>query len=177
MMKRFQGCSFWNGLCDCFRAVFTCLQQYIEKETLGSLLLSPDAISRGVRRTYQNPLYNHAADRPLSPPPASLLPIDHPEYSPPIHCTPKLLFPAAHRNLRSKNARKTAAAPRARSPSFSGDELEGDERESAGIRPQKLDFGKAEHKDDKKKDGKKPRAQRVQTLDQELKAAGDDVFL
>jgi hypothetical protein len=109
-------------------------------------------------------LYNHAADRPLSPPPASLLPIDHPEYSPPIHCTPKLLFPAAHRNLRSKK--------KARSPSLSGDELE-----EAGIRPQKLDFGKAEHKDDKKKDGKKPRAQRVQTLDQELKAAGDDVFL
>ncbi|KAF8798440.1 hypothetical protein BYT27DRAFT_7050240, partial [Phlegmacium glaucopus] len=49
-------------------------------------------IFRGVRRECKNPLYNYAQDRPFSPPPESQLPIDHPDYSPAIHCTPKRLF-------------------------------------------------------------------------------------
>ncbi|KAF8884729.1 hypothetical protein CPB84DRAFT_1866835 [Gymnopilus junonius] len=54
-------------------------------------------VFRGVRRVYNNPLYNHAENRPYSPPPASKLPIDHPDFSPAIHCTPKMLFPEARR--------------------------------------------------------------------------------
>ncbi|KAF9479879.1 hypothetical protein BDN70DRAFT_806253 [Pholiota conissans] len=127
-------------------------------------------VFRGVRREYANPLYNHAENKPLPPPAASLLPIEHPDYSPPVHCTPKLLFPAARRNLRGKNA---APKSRARSPSLSGDELNG-----ADIKPKKLDFGKAANsgKSTKPKQAKKDKAQ-TQTLDQELKTAGEEVFL
>ncbi|KDR66625.1 hypothetical protein GALMADRAFT_259146 [Galerina marginata CBS 339.88] len=107
-------------------------------------------VFRGVRRVYQNPLYNHAEDRPYSPPPASKLPLDHPDYSPAIHCTPKLLFADARRGARkgpSKLAKGKATRPRATkagskrrrspSPGLSDDEDDG----AKDIRPMKLAFG------------------------------------
>ncbi len=124
---------------------------------------------------YQNPLYDHAAGRARSPPPASLLPIEHPEYSPAIHCTPKMLFPAARRSARAKGKSTTAATTspkmlgskakggatatakakgrRARSPSLSGDELDPED-----LRPRKLAFGK-------------------RTLGEELVSAGEPLAL
>ena len=100
-----------------------------------------DFLSRGVRRECKNPLYNHAQDRPFSPPPESKLAIDHPDYSPSIHCTPKRLFPAAHSKRKkpstaSKQDPLTRKRARQRSPSLSADEDEVGE-----IRPLKLDFG------------------------------------
>lgn len=40
----------------------------------------------------------------MSPPPNSLLPTDHPDFSPDTRCAPKVLFPEAH----IKNARIAA---------------------------------------------------------------------
>ncbi|KAF8960407.1 hypothetical protein BDZ97DRAFT_1833447 [Flammula alnicola] len=121
-------------------------------------------VFRGVRRVYQNPLYNHAEDRPYSPPPASKLPIEDPDYSPAVTCTPKLLFPAARRNTKGKKAAaaaiRTKSKKRARSPSLSGDEAQ-----AAEIRPLKLNFGEPEKK------------KNVQTLDQELKTAGEPLSI
>ena len=101
-----------------------------------------DLFSRGVRRECKNPLYNHAQDRPFSPPPESKLAIDHPDYSPSIHCIPKRLFPGAHsKRKKPKTASKrdslSRKRARERSPSLSTDE--GDVGE---IRPLKLDFGR-----------------------------------
>jgi len=98
-------------------------------------------VFRGVRRECRNPLYNHAQGRPFSPPPESKLPIDHPDYSPAIHCTPKRLFAGARPKRKKPAASKKQDSPsrkRARqlSPSLSADE--GDLGE---IRPLKLDFG------------------------------------
>ena len=92
--------------------------------------------SRGVRRECKNPLYNHAQDRPFSPPPESKLAVDHPDYSPAMHCTPKRLFadvlPKKKKSATSKLPRKRA---RQRSPSLSADEDDVGE-----IRPLKLNF-------------------------------------
>ena len=117
-------------------------------------MITDDAYnSRGTRRTYQNPHFNHAEGRPLSPTPESKLPIEHPDYSPSLFCPPKLLFADA----RGKKGKKAATAKatsrskaRVRSPSFSSDE-----GEAAAIRPMKLTFGVG------------------QTLDQELKTVGE----
>jgi hypothetical protein len=119
-----------------------------------------DLLSRGVRRECKNPLYNHAQDRPFSPPPESKLDIDHPDYSPSIHCIPKRLFPEAH-SKRKKQKKPSISSKkqdplsrkraRQRSPSLSADEDDVGE-----IRPLKLDFGSA-----KKRAGGGP------TLDQE----------
>jgi len=119
-------------------------------------------VFRGVRRECKNPLYNHAQDRPFSPPPESKLDVDHPDYSPAIHCIPKRLFvdarPKRKKPATSKQNTLSQKRARQRSPSFSADE--GDVGE---IRPLKLDFGP------KKRAG-------VQTLDQELRDAGESIF-
>jgi len=122
--------------------------------------------SRGVKRVYQNPLYNHAENRPFSPPPASKLPLDHPDYSPALNCAPKLLFPEARRG-RARGKKPVAAVPaargrkRARSPSVGGDE--GDQE----IRPIKLNFGP----------DKKTKVNNTKTLDQEMMSAGEPLSL
>ena len=79
-----------------------------------------------------NPLYNHAEDRPFSPPPESKLAIDHPDYSPSIHCVPKRLFPEAHSKRKKPRARQRSSL------SSSADEAASD---GSDIRPLKLDFG------------------------------------
>ena len=106
-------------------------------------------------------MYNHAQDRPFSPPPESKLPIDHPDYSPAIHCAPKRLFADA-RPKRKKPAADTLSRKKARqrSPSLSADE--GDD--VGEFRPLKLDFGP------EKRAG-------TQTLDQEFRDAGESVSL
>ncbi|CAA7268635.1 unnamed protein product [Cyclocybe aegerita] len=125
-------------------------------------------VFRGVRRVYQNPLYNHAKDRPYSPPPASKLPIDDPDFSPAMHCTPKLLFPEARHKKGKKVAPKAAPTKsRKRSPSLSEDD--GDADEAAAIRPTKLNFG--EPSKTKSKQGSAET--NVQTLDLEFKTAGE----
>ncbi|KAJ3571126.1 hypothetical protein NP233_g3963 [Leucocoprinus birnbaumii] len=111
-------------------------------------------VFRGVRREYQNPLYNHRENRPLSPPPQSLLPIEHPEYSPPVGCQPTVLFPGApkakrHIKRASVDGVGSSTALR-RSPRRmqnkaatvvdSDDEL-GDDDEKTMVKPRKLNFG------------------------------------
>jgi hypothetical protein len=122
-------------------------------------------VFRGVRRECKNPLYNHAQDRPFSPPPESKLAIDHPNYSPAIHCTPKRLFVDAHpkrqKSAASEKDTLTRKRARQRSPSFSFSDDEGAVGE---IRPLKLNFGP------EKRAG-------AQTSDQELKDAGESVSL
>jgi len=114
-------------------------------------------VFRGVRRECRNPLYNHAQDRPFSPPPESKLAIDHPDYSPSIHCAPKRLFPDAYSKRKKKPSTSSKRDPvsrkraRQRSPSLSADEADVGE-----IRPKKLNFGQG-----KKRAG-------GSTLDQEL---------
>ena len=133
-------------------------------------LISNLPFSRGVKRVYRNPLYNHEEDRPYSPPPASRLPLEHPDYSPALHCAPKLLFPEARRG-KGKGKKVAVTAPatrnkkRARSPSLSGDEADEGTEE---IRPLKLDFGGPE---------KKPKVNNTKTLDQEMKSAGEPLSL
>lgn len=107
-----------------------------------------------MRREYQNPLYNHAKKRPLSPPPSSLLPIEHPDYSPDIGCGPTVLFPEARKGKRvaatkgGVTDRETASTSLRRSPRRkqqlvvdSNDEGGLDAEEEAVIKPRKLDFG------------------------------------
>lgn len=107
-------------------------------------------VFRGVRRECKNPLYNHAEDRPFSPPLESKLPVDHPDYSPDIHCIPKRLFVDARPKRKKPATSKSQKRARHCSPSFSADE--GDIGE---IRPLKLDFGLE-------------KGAGAQTLDQEL---------
>jgi hypothetical protein len=95
-------------------------------------------VFRGVRRECKNPLYDHAQDRPYSPPPESKLAIDHPDYTPSIHCIPKRLFPDAHsKKKKPKEEPLSRKRARQRSPSLSADEDDVGE-----IRPLKLDFGR-----------------------------------
>ncbi|KIM38027.1 hypothetical protein M413DRAFT_448069 [Hebeloma cylindrosporum] len=120
-----------------------------------------------VLRVYQNPLFNHAENRPFSPPPASKLPLDHPDYSPALNCAPKLLFPEARRG-KGRGKKPAGAAPaargkkRARSPSVVGDDADEE------IRPIKLNFGGPD---------KKAKVNNTKTLDLELKSAGETLTL
>ena len=117
------------------------------------------SFSRGVRRKYQNPLYNHKKDRPLSPLPTSLLPIEHPDYSPDMTCRPTILFPKAPKGKYSVRAKEESRVDASTSKGLrrslrktrvvigdSDDENElqrrneGAEREVL-ITPRKLDFG------------------------------------
>ena len=116
--------------------------------------------SRGVRRECKNPLYNHAEDRPLSPPPQSKLAIDHPDYSPSIRCIPKRLFADTISRRKKEKKKKSSTATyktrdfshhpwkkaRKRSPSLSNDEENDDD--VGEIRPLKLDFGSGKKKVD-----------------------------
>lgn len=99
-------------------------------------------VFRGTRRTYQNPHYNHAEGRPLSPPPASRLPIDHPEYSPSEACAPKRLF-------RRKNEKSPGPGymtrSRTKQRSLSSSSNEGAES-VLELRPKKLDFRESGNK-------------------------------
>ncbi|KAF5349263.1 hypothetical protein D9756_009469 [Leucocoprinus leucothites] len=115
-------------------------------------------VFRGVRREYHNPLYDHKKNRPLSPPPQSLLPIEHPDYSPPVGCKPTVLFPGAPKGKRPARAKGDLAdnaststglrrSPR-RKKAIIGDsddenELQGrvTEEEETMIKPRKLNFG------------------------------------
>lgn len=109
-----------------------------------------------MRREYQNPLYDHAKNRPLSPPPTSLLPIEHPDFSPDMGCKPTVLFPNARKGKRSAATigEQTGApaavrrSPRRKKVIIGDSEGEGgpdsgvaDEDEEASIKPRKLDFG------------------------------------
>ncbi|KAF9444905.1 hypothetical protein P691DRAFT_806431 [Macrolepiota fuliginosa MF-IS2] len=120
-------------------------------------------VFRGVRREYQNPLYDHAKNRPLSPPPTSLLPIEHPDYSPDMGCRPAVLFPNIRKGKRPAAARGGSTSeisapialrrsPRRKtlmagdsddedSPTVDVEEQEEEDEESL-VKPRKLDFGK-----------------------------------
>ncbi|TFK62640.1 hypothetical protein BDN72DRAFT_903073 [Pluteus cervinus] len=50
-------------------------------------------VFRGVRGDFPNPHFDHSKGRAKSPTPNSLLPVDHPDYSPDAHALPRLLFP------------------------------------------------------------------------------------
>jgi hypothetical protein len=58
--------------------------------------------SRGVKAEFANPLYN------LSPTTRARgrLPLEHPDYSPPLTCKPTLLFPEAHRRAKERKSEK-----------------------------------------------------------------------
>ncbi|RXW23980.1 hypothetical protein EST38_g1891 [Candolleomyces aberdarensis] len=110
-------------------------------------------VFRGVKRVYQNPMYNHAKSRPLSPPPNSKLPVEHPEFSPDPSCRPTLLFPEAHKKRKTKKA--AAASSAKRSNRGKGNDSE-DEDESL---EQTLTRGRV----------KQPKFAKALTLDAELK--------
>lgn len=117
-----------------------------------------------MRRTFLNPYFNHAEDRPLSPAPNSKLPMDHPDFSPSSHCPPKLLFPASRRSAanRNKNTRNPTSkidgndskeVERSTSQSASEEEHldsdeEGDEDEDEWIeiKPLRLNFADSDAK-------------------------------
>ncbi|KAG7096456.1 hypothetical protein E1B28_003890 [Marasmius oreades] len=68
---------------------------YEEKPTI-------DLVFRGVRRAYPNPYYNHTLGRPHSPKRNSLLPPEHPDFSPDPCVQPRVLWP---RKAKMKKAR------------------------------------------------------------------------
>jgi len=112
-----------------------------------------------VRREYQNPLYNHKENRPLSPPPTSLLPIEHPDYSPDMTCRPTILFPNAPKGKYSVCAKEESLVDASTSKNLrrsrrktrvvigDSDDENNLQRRSEGaerkvlITPRKLDFG------------------------------------
>ncbi|KAL0565372.1 hypothetical protein V5O48_016650 [Marasmius crinis-equi] len=51
-------------------------------------------VFRGVRKSYPNPYYDHKRGRPKSPNPNSLLPPEHPDYSPDLRGKAKMLWPS-----------------------------------------------------------------------------------
>ncbi|KIY48391.1 hypothetical protein FISHEDRAFT_58900 [Fistulina hepatica ATCC 64428] len=65
-------------------------------------------VYRGTKRVYPNPMYNPATGRARSPDPNSLLPPEHPDFTPDTRCPPKLLFPA----LRAVAAKRHKTAAR-----------------------------------------------------------------
>lgn len=92
-------------------------------------------ISRGMKATFANPYYN------LSPTAQahSLLPADHPDFSPNEACPPKLLFSAARRHH---------SRDRSASPGGSDDEDDDDDDDGGLVRaitPKRLTF--AQEKD------------------------------
>ncbi|KAF9524346.1 hypothetical protein CPB83DRAFT_910000 [Crepidotus variabilis] len=103
-------------------------------------------VFRGTRRTFQNPYFNHAEDRPMSPPPASKLPIDHPEYSPSLMCPPKVLFPTARgrkgkgKSTESPKAEAATTRSKARRRSLSPANEEDEEEDTLDLKPKKLNF-------------------------------------
>lgn len=109
--------------------------------------------SRGVKRVYQNPMFNHAKNRPLSPPPNSKLPVEHPEFSPDPSCKPTLLFPEAHKKRKAKKAAPASSSKRSKRAKDSDSE-DGDEDLE-----KKLTKGRV----------KQPNFGRALTLDAELK--------
>lgn len=149
-------------------------------------------ISRGVRREYQNPLYDHAKNRPLSPPPSSLLPIEHPDYSPDMGCKPTVLFPNARKVKRPAAAKGESEggagaptalrrSPRRKSMIRSSDdeggpkpraEEEDEDDEEDIIRPRKLDFGLPKNVAGKAK----PRAKSVVKAKPEAVVGNNDVL-
>jgi hypothetical protein len=113
-------------------------------------------VIRGVQRECKNPLYNHAEGRPFSPPPESKLPIDHPDYSPSVRCSPKRLFSDTIKERKKEKKAAAAAAKkqkrqlsrkkarrRSSSLSDSDDDKDDDDDDDDDdeIRPLKLDFG------------------------------------
>ncbi|KAH6885550.1 hypothetical protein BKA70DRAFT_1337761 [Coprinopsis sp. MPI-PUGE-AT-0042] len=66
-------------------------------------------VFRGVKRVYQNPMYDHTKGRPVTPPPNSKLPVTNPLFSPDPTCKPRLLFPEAHKKRNKVKAAKAAA--------------------------------------------------------------------
>ncbi|KAG7092007.1 hypothetical protein E1B28_008394 [Marasmius oreades] len=68
---------------------------YEEKPTV-------EMVFRGVRKSYPNPYYNHKLGRPNSPKLNSLLPPEHPDFSPDSRIVPRVLWP---RKAKVKNAR------------------------------------------------------------------------
>jgi hypothetical protein len=97
-------------------------------------------------------MYDHVKKRALSPPPASLLPIEHQDYSPDIGCKPRVLFPKARKSKRSAAAKPGQSAttevsgqvrrsPRRKKATVGDSEDEGDGEEDLVIKPKKLDFG------------------------------------
>jgi len=81
-------------------------EPYVEKPTL-------TYVFRGVKAIVDNPLYNPShRGRVPSPAPGSpsLLPEDHPDFTPTEYCPPKLLFPEArkHNHARARSRRDVA---------------------------------------------------------------------
>ncbi|KAF8221592.1 hypothetical protein L208DRAFT_1447145 [Tricholoma matsutake] len=98
-------------------------------------------VFRGVRGTFPNPMYDQANKRPISPSANSRLPIDHPDYSPAIHCPPKLLFPGGRKAASARHhvgEKRNKSKKRALSISGSDDERLA---EDSPVSPIKLDFG------------------------------------
>lgn len=99
--------------------------------------------SRGVKRVYQNPMYNHAKNRPLSPPPNSKLPIEDPLFSPDPSCKPRLLFPEAHKKRKGKKRTAATSVKRSDRGKVSDSEDENLEQTLTRGRVKQPNFGRA----------------------------------
>jgi hypothetical protein len=97
-------------------------------------------------------MYDPVKKRAFSPPPASLLPIEHEDYSPDIGCKPRVLFPNARKGKRSVTTKAGQSAavgasgsvrrsPRRKTVLVGDSEDEGGHEEGHVIKPKKLDFG------------------------------------
>lgn len=99
-------------------------------------IFSDNVNSRGKRVTFANPMYN------LSPEvhARSLLPVEHPDYSPDPACPPKLLFPSAHkRNKPPSTPTRSSKRLRAKNESpgapGAGDWHDSDEEDILNVSP------------------------------------------
>lgn len=106
--------------------------------------------SRGIKKEYPNPYYDHAKDKPRSPEPNSLLPPEHKDYTPDLRGTPRALWPrkkkaappSAPESPSNRASRRKASVRSVATLTESDDELDskGDDEEEVSLRPVKL-FG------------------------------------
>uniref|UniRef100_A0A0W0FX86 Uncharacterized protein n=1 Tax=Moniliophthora roreri TaxID=221103 RepID=A0A0W0FX86_MONRR len=79
---------------------------------------------RGVRKEFPNPYYDHKNGRPKSPDPRSLLPPEHPDYTPDLRSRPRALWPS----------KKKASAPAEEPPTPTKSKAKADKVPTALLR-------------------------------------------
>ncbi|KAE9390122.1 hypothetical protein BT96DRAFT_353859 [Gymnopus androsaceus JB14] len=103
-------------------------------------------VFRGVKKTYPNPYYDHENDRPRSPDPNSLLPIEHEDYVPDLRGAPRALWPKRRKGPAPLSTPQSPTRAHRRKATVqlvdSDDELDGksDDDEEVSLRPVRL-FG------------------------------------
>ncbi|KAF9050764.1 hypothetical protein BDZ89DRAFT_1154234 [Hymenopellis radicata] len=90
-------------------------------------------VFRGVRKSFDNPYYDPVKKGPVSPPPNSLLPTDHIDYSPDMRCPPRVLFPKAKKQKKASSGKGKKATSQALL-----DEPDSDDEGEQQVKPIKL---------------------------------------